>query len=132
MDLLFEQIYGCLEEGAVLLTIRPLEIAGKRVESDFIGYEPNKPQYVSVCGCVWVCVCDVTVCSTLDSFSPLKQDPPMFPSNCNLATEWPARKSLLDASAEAKTTPLAGATPTSGEVAVQVIQPQKSHSETVR
>ena len=55
VDLLFEQIYGCLEGGAVLLTIRPLEIAGKRVEPDFIGYEPNKPQYVSEC--VRVCVC---------------------------------------------------------------------------
>ena len=44
VDLLFEHIYGCLEQDAVLLTVHPLEIAGKNVRDSFLSYEPNKPQ----------------------------------------------------------------------------------------
>lgn len=45
VDLLFEHIYGCLEHGAVLLTIHPLEIDGKIVKDSFLSYEPNKLKY---------------------------------------------------------------------------------------
>ena len=44
VDLLLEKIYGCLKTGAVMLTIRPLEIAGKDVSGAFLRYEPNPPK----------------------------------------------------------------------------------------
>ena len=42
VDLFLEQIGGCLEDGAVLVSIRPLKISGKEVANDFIQFEPSK------------------------------------------------------------------------------------------
>ncbi len=65
------------------------------------------------------------------SFVPLKQAPPMVASE---ETEWPARKSALEATTETSfssgaTPTISEATPTSGQVAVQVLQPQKSDKD---
>ena len=43
VDLFLETIAGCLEEGALILTIRPVEIAGKDARKEFSHYEPPKP-----------------------------------------------------------------------------------------
>lgn len=42
VDVLLEAIAGCLLKDAVLVSIRPLKIEGKRVADDFIRYEPSK------------------------------------------------------------------------------------------
>ncbi len=67
----------------------------------------------------------------LFSFVELKQSSPTI-ANTDAVTEWPARKSALDAATAAvaatqTTPPTSGATLTGGQVAVQVQQPSDKY-----